>query len=103
MVANWAYNNCYNPEGGDRKTVHIRYSLVATDITSTDPSYCSKLVIQSYFFGTGSESVIDITPGIAAFAATMLVLLPLRPGSTFVPKIPTYFLSPYKLVNEGRF
>ncbi|KOB68106.1 Uncharacterized protein OBRU01_18780 [Operophtera brumata] len=104
MAANWAYNNYYNPEGGDRKTVHIRYSVIAPVIASTDPSYCSKLVIQSYYYGTGSESVIDITPGIATFAAKMLVPLPVTPGSAIVPtKIPTYFLSPYELVNQGRF
>lgn len=38
-AADWAYTNYYNSEGGDMKTIHIRYSVVAPLIDSTDPSY----------------------------------------------------------------
>ncbi|KOB77023.1 Serine protease 58, partial [Operophtera brumata] len=96
MAAKWAYKNYYNPKGGDRKTVHIRYSLDAPIFTSTDPSYCSKLVIQSYHLGT-RESVIDLTPGIALPVSAGTGILPKKKHPYFmsliVPKkIPSYFL-----------
>lgn len=88
QAAKWADTHYYNPSGGSKKTIHIQYAITA-DVWKINPSYCSKLVIQAYYYGTGSAKVItDLSvAGKAIFPAT----------------IPSYFLSPYKLVNKGRF
>ncbi|XP_013161804.1 PREDICTED: uncharacterized 30.3 kDa protein-like [Papilio xuthus] len=88
QAANWADRTYYNPSGGATKTKHITYKI-STDIWSTNPSYCSKLVIQAYYYGTGKKKVIrDLS--IA--------------GRIIVPStIPNYFLPPYTLVNKGKY
>lgn len=87
-AARWADRNYYNPSGGSTKTIHVTYKLT-TDIWSKNPSYCSKLVIHAYYFGTGSKSVIKNLSVI---------------GRVIVPStIPSYFLSPYQLVNKGKY
>lgn len=86
-AANWADYNYYNPKGGAKKLIHVTYRLT-TDMKSKNPSYCSKLVIQAYYFGTGRRQVISNS--IA--------------GRIIVPtSIPTFFLSPYRLASKGRF
>lgn len=87
-AAVWADHTYYNLSGGATKTKHITYKIT-TDIWSTNPSYCSKLVIQAYYYGTGKKKVIrDLS--IA--------------GRIIVPTtIPSYFLSPYTLINKGKF
>ncbi|XP_028028442.1 uncharacterized protein LOC114241716 [Bombyx mandarina] len=88
MAARWADRTYYNPSGGEKKVKHITYQLT-TDIWSTNPSYCSKLVIQAYYFGTGSKSVIKDLSLI---------------GRLIVPStIPSYFLRPYGLINKGKY
>lgn len=88
QAADWADRTYYNPSGGATKTKHITYKI-STDIWSTNPSYCSKLVIQAYYYGTGKKKVIrDLS--IA--------------GRIIVPStIPNYFLPPYTLVNKGKY
>ncbi|XP_072942148.1 uncharacterized 30.3 kDa protein-like [Epargyreus clarus] len=87
-AAVWADHTYYNPSGGTKKTRHITYRLT-DDIWSTNPSYCSKLVIQAYYFGTGKRKVVRDLSLI---------------GKLIVPAtIPNYFLSPYTLVNKGKF
>lgn len=87
-AAVWADHTYYNPTGGVKKVKHITYKLTP-DIRSTNPSYCSKLVIQAYYYGTGSRKVIKDLSLI---------------GIVVVPStIPNYFLSPYKLVNKGKY
>lgn len=88
-AAGWADTHYYDASGGEKKTIHIRYSLF-TDIWSINPSYCSKLVIQAYYYGTGSAKVITD--------------LSIVGKANIVPSlIPSYFLSPYKLINKGRY
>lgn len=87
-AAGWADRTYYNPSGGSTKLKHITYKIT-TDVWSTNPSYCSKLVVQAYYFGTGSKKVISSDISIKR------VIVP----ST----IPSYFLSPYKLQNLGKF
>ncbi|KAM3968321.1 putative 30.3 kDa protein [Aphomia sociella] len=87
-AAVWADHTYYNPSGGATKTKHITYKIT-TDVWSTNPSYCSKLVIQAYYFGTGKKKVIS------GDVSLRRVIIP----ST----IPSYFLSPYKLKNMGKY
>uniref|UniRef100_A0A2A4JTC1 Uncharacterized protein n=1 Tax=Heliothis virescens TaxID=7102 RepID=A0A2A4JTC1_HELVI len=86
QAARWADHKYYNPSGGSKKTIHITYAL-DPNFKSTNPSYCSKLVLQAYYFGTGSNKVIR------------------NPGNTLIvpTTIPTYFLRPYNLANKGKF
>lgn len=87
-AATWADHHYYNPTGGSEKTIHVTYHLT-TDHRSISPSYCSKLVIQAYYYGTGNRKVVKDLSVI---------------GTAIVPStIPEYFLSPYKLVNKGKF
>lgn len=88
QAATWADHVYYNPSGGAKKTKHIKY-LITPNLHSTNPSYCSKLVVQAYYFGTGSKKVINNLP---------------KTGGVIVPStIPTYFLNPYRLVNKGKY
>ncbi|XP_068628051.1 uncharacterized 30.3 kDa protein-like [Battus philenor] len=88
QAAVWADHTYYNPTGGATKTRHITYKLT-TDVWSINPSYCSKLVIQAYYFGTGKKQVIR----------NLAVA-----GKIIVPStIPAYFMSPYTLVNKGKY
>ncbi|XP_026765220.2 uncharacterized 30.3 kDa protein-like [Galleria mellonella] len=87
-AAVWADHTYYNPSGGSKKTKHITYKITI-DVWSTNPSYCSKLVVQAYYFGTGSKKVISSDISLRR------VIVP----ST----IPSYFLSPYKLKNMGKY
>lgn len=49
-AANWARINYWNYKGGGTQTVFPKYSLTGATLVVTDPSYCSKLVWQSYNF-----------------------------------------------------
>ncbi|KAF9415341.1 hypothetical protein HW555_007004 [Spodoptera exigua] len=88
QAAGWADRNYYNPNGGATKTIHVTYKITA-DFTSKNPSYCSKLVVQAYYYGTGSKSVIYIRDKSNA------IIIPTT--------IPSYFRSPYLLVNKGKY
>lgn len=53
-AADWAYNNYYNKKITYRVTSHYQYK---------NPSYCSKIVWQAYYYGTGITKVVNIPPG----------------------------------------
>lgn len=86
-AASWADRKYYNPQNGAKKVIHVTYKI-NTDMRSTNPSYCSKLVIQAYYFGTGKRKVIQDTIFDRIIVPTT---------------IPMYFRSPYKLINKGKF
>lgn len=50
-AADWAYRNYYNPTCGTIKAVNITYKITL-NLLSKNPSYCSKLVLHAYYFGT---------------------------------------------------
>ncbi|KAF9415340.1 hypothetical protein HW555_007003 [Spodoptera exigua] len=54
QAATWADHKYYNPSGGIKKTVHVTYRLT-TDFKTISPSYCSKLVVQAYYYGTAMK------------------------------------------------
>lgn len=87
-AATWANLTFYNSADEIMKSKHITYAIT-TDVWKVNPSYCSKLVIHAYYYGTGKRNVIK--------ELTML-------GKLIVPTvIPWYFQSPYKLENKGKF
>lgn len=85
-AAVWADHTYYNPSGGAKKLKHITY-MITTNLRSTNPSYCSKLVVQAYHYGTGKRAIKNLS-GVG-------VIVP----ST----IPNFFNKGYKLVNKGRY
>ncbi|XP_026326749.1 uncharacterized protein LOC113235303 [Hyposmocoma kahamanoa] len=91
-AARWAYRNYYNPTGGSVKTIHTKHVTykISTNFTSTNYSYCSKLVLQAYHYGNPEKNVIDTRTLIPLFPFDILVAI--------VPnKIPSYFTNKYAL------
>lgn len=88
-AADWAYRNYYNNTDGQAKTVHVNYNITP-DIFSTNQSYGSKLVLQAYYFGTGTKSIINPFKIVHPFN---LVVVP--------NNIPDYFNSQYELLQIG--
>ncbi|XP_049865398.1 uncharacterized 30.3 kDa protein-like [Pectinophora gossypiella] len=89
LAARWADHTYYNPSGGAKKTKHITYRI-DTHVWRTDPSYCSKLVVQAYYYGTGKANVI--------YRGMMRAARVIAPT-----QIPSYFMPDYKLKNMGRY
>lgn len=86
-AANWVDRNYYNPNGGSKKTISIDYGIT-NYFPSTNPSYCSKLVLHAYWYGSGNLPVIN---DMFTFA-------------TVVPtNIPNYFTPSYSLQYKGKF
>lgn len=55
--ANYADRTFWNSTGGYHKNIHIDYRITSR-LTTKNPNYCSKLVFQSYYWGSGSASFI---------------------------------------------
>ncbi|GBP07177.1 Uncharacterized 30.3 kDa protein [Eumeta japonica] len=87
-AAVWADHNYYNPSAGAKKLKHVKYFLTP-NVWSLNPSYCSKLVIQAYYYGTGKRKVIR------NISKNEGLIVPIN--------IPTYFLNPYKLKFKGKY
>lgn len=56
--ANYADATFWNSSHGYKKNKYINYRLSSATITK-NPNYCSKLVFQAYYYGSGSASVIQ--------------------------------------------
>lgn len=56
--ANYADRTFWNSTGGYPKNRYIDYRITSR-LTTKNPNYCSKLVFQSYYWGSGSEVVIQ--------------------------------------------
>lgn len=87
QAARWADRHYYDANGSATKTIHVTYKIFPTAFRSFNPSYCSKLVLQAFYYGTGSKAVIRDPKNTAIIPNT----------------IPTYFLAPYTLMNMGKF
>ncbi|XP_047023452.1 uncharacterized 30.3 kDa protein-like [Helicoverpa zea] len=85
-AAEWAYLHYYNPLGLAEKTIHTLYRL-NFDFESTNPSYCSKLVLQAFVFSN--------RPIIHKLHRYGFVIPPIQ--------VPGYFEPPYKLKIVGKF
>lgn len=57
QVARYADTHYYSSKGTTTKDIHIKYGLTP-HLYSLTPSYCSKLVYDAYYYGSGSKSVM---------------------------------------------
>lgn len=57
QVAHYADTNYYSTTGGYTKNIHINYGIDFS-IKRKNPNYCSKLVYQAYYNGSGSLPVM---------------------------------------------
>ncbi|MCO7125632.1 hypothetical protein NIE88_07600 [Sporolactobacillus shoreicorticis] len=62
-VGTYAYHRFWAGKYSSGKHVHITYSLTP-HLYSLSPSYCSKLVFQAYYYGSGKEKVVVPERGI---------------------------------------
>jgi len=86
-AANWADKNYYNPNGGTTKTIKIDYGITY-NFTSKNPSYCSKLVTQAFWYGSGNAPVMY---NIANYS----LIIPTQ--------IPELFTKDYALQYKGKY
>ena len=84
-AANYADYKFWSSTHGLKKNRHITYGLGAGPRT-TDPNYCSKMVWQSFWFGTGSKNVATGTPAF------------ITPNA-----LPTYFYKSYAPYKVGSY
>ncbi|MBC1400498.1 hypothetical protein [Listeria booriae] len=63
-AANWADRNYYSSTGTKKQDKWPSYNVTGSRY-SKDPTYCSKIVIQAFYFGTGSKPVIRVFPSLA--------------------------------------
>ncbi|MFC6200310.1 hypothetical protein ACFP1L_00200 [Lactiplantibacillus nangangensis] len=84
-AATYADATFWSSTHGTKKNRHITYGIVAGPRT-TNPNYCSKMVWQSFWFGTGNKNVATGTPAF------------------ITPKaLPTYFYKSYAPYKVGRY
>ncbi|SNZ14222.1 hypothetical protein SAMN05421503_2273 [Terribacillus aidingensis] len=57
QVAKYADRHYYSSKGTATKDIHIDYGLTP-HLYSLTPSYCSKLVYDAYYYGSGSKNVM---------------------------------------------
>jgi hypothetical protein len=57
QAANWAYTNYYSTGTTGEQNIKPNY-FINHYTNSFDPTYCSKIVWQAYYYGTGSTPVI---------------------------------------------
>ncbi|RND72503.1 hypothetical protein FAM18129_00540 [Lacticaseibacillus paracasei] len=84
-AADYADYKFYSSTHSSNKDRHITYGLGAGPLVF-DPNYCSKLVWQSFWFGTGNKNVVTGTPFF------------ILPGS-----LPTFFTSGYTPYKVGSY
>ena len=65
QAANWADRNYYSSKGTSKQDIKPTYSIIGSRY-STDPTYCSKIVMQAYYFGTGKAKVLWNLPVFVA-------------------------------------
>lgn len=81
QVARYADTHYYSTTGGYNKNVHIDY-LINSHIKQINPNYCSKLVWQAYFYGSGSLPVVR---SIGDWAVVPPANLPASFTSSYTP------------------
>ena len=87
QVAHYADTHFYSTTGGYTKNIHIDYGIDPW-IKRINPNYCSKLVWQSYYYGSGSLPVIRETGNVAKIPPANLF-------SSFTPSYTPRYLGKY--------
>ncbi|AIS61081.1 hypothetical protein [Listeria ivanovii] len=77
-AASWADKNYYSTNGTSKQNIFPKYGMTGSRY-SKNPTYCSKIVLQAYYFGTGSKPVVHVFPSLVA-----------------VYDLPNYFSKSYK-------
>ncbi|EOV9529234.1 hypothetical protein ACRS6Y_20420 [Bacillus cytotoxicus] len=62
-VARYADRNFYSTTGSATKNIHLSYSINLR-LYEKNPTYCSKLVFQALYYGSGSRNVMKAVSGI---------------------------------------
>lgn len=71
QVAHYADTHFYSTTGGYTKNIHIDYGIDPR-IKRINPNYCSKLVWQAYYYGSGSLPVVRETGDFGFIAPASL-------------------------------
>ncbi|WP_099223928.1 hypothetical protein [Listeria costaricensis] len=64
-AGDWAYKNYWNASGGTKQTIRPSYGFRGSRYDK-NPTYCSKIVLQAYYFGSGSAPVVKVFPSLVA-------------------------------------
>lgn len=77
-AATWADKNYYSTSGSAKQNIFPKYGMTGSRYEK-NPTYCSKIVLQAYYFGTGSKPVVQVFPSLVG-----------------VYDLPNYFSKSYK-------
>ncbi|MBC2262542.1 hypothetical protein HCB45_13235 [Listeria sp. FSL L7-0091] len=77
-AAVWADKNYYSTKGTSKQDIFPKYGLTGSRYAK-NPTYCSKIVLQAFYFGTGSKPVVQVFPSLVT-----------------VYDLPNYFSKAYK-------
>ncbi|MBC2137502.1 hypothetical protein HCA93_14500 [Listeria innocua] len=77
-AATWADKNYYSTKGTSKQDIFPKYGLTGSRYAK-NPTYCSKIVLQAFYFGTGSKPVVQVFPSLVT-----------------VYDLPNYFSKAYK-------
>ncbi|EAD4096432.1 hypothetical protein C5754_15065 [Listeria monocytogenes] len=77
-AASWADKNYYSTNGTSKQNIFPKYGMTGSRY-SKNPTYCSKIVLQAYYFGTGNKPVVQVFPSLVT-----------------VYDLPNYFSKAYK-------
>ncbi|MCD2224662.1 hypothetical protein LAX75_07815 [Listeria cossartiae] len=77
-AASWADKNYYSTNGTSKQNIFPEYGMTGSRY-SKKPTYCSKIVLQAYYFGTGNKPVVQVFPSLVT-----------------VYDLPNYFSKAYK-------
>ncbi|WP_232057788.1 hypothetical protein [Listeria sp. PSOL-1] len=83
--ASYADATFWNSSHGYKKNKYINYRVTSAT-TTRDPNYCSKMIFQSFYYGSGSAEVVD---------SAMAGLTFISPGA--LPNVFTGKYTPYKV------
>lgn len=87
-VASYADKTFWNSSHAYKKNKHIKYK-VSTATMNKNPNYCSKMVFQSYYYGSGSINAIE--PAMAGLDWISPSMIPRTFTAKYYPKkIGTY-------------
>ncbi|EFM0818568.1 hypothetical protein K1804_002926 [Listeria monocytogenes] len=56
-AGNWAYSHYWNKNMGSSQTIKPKYGLGGSRF-ATNPTYCSKIVYQAYYYGSGDIAYV---------------------------------------------
>lgn len=64
-AANWADKNYYSTKGTSKQNIFPKHGMTGSRYSKAI-TYCSKILLQDYYFGTGNKSVIQVFPSLVS-------------------------------------